>query len=145
MLALRLRNSVGLAAAAGNGNGFPAPQCLHKLGRFRGNQKESRGVDGDVESAPHQQLDRKNATSCRFLKPLLIKCKSRRPVYHFPRWDAFRIPHLAAASVSGAARRASSTLCRSVWRNEGERRETDDKARIYAKKDERLNCRNRER
>lgn len=65
--------------ATGFGNWFPTPpQCLQKVGRFRGNGGEASGVDEDVESAAHQQFDRKSATSRRLLKPLLTKCNSRR-------------------------------------------------------------------
>jgi hypothetical protein len=54
----------------GAGTGFPAPpQCLHKLGRFRGSRGEPRGVDEDVETGSHQQFDRKSACSRRLLKP----------------------------------------------------------------------------
>lgn len=34
------------------------PQCLHKLGRFRGNGEEPGGFDEDVEVASHQQFGR---------------------------------------------------------------------------------------
>lgn len=63
----------------GVGNGFPAPpKWLQKQGRFPGNRGDPSGIDEDVESASHQQLDQKSATSRQTLKALLPQCNSRR-------------------------------------------------------------------
>jgi hypothetical protein len=64
----------------GSAHGFPAPpQCLHKLGRLRGNREERGGLDEDVESASRQQFDQKQARSRQFLKLLLNRCNSAPP------------------------------------------------------------------
>src|SRR4051794_12204494 len=74
------------------------------MGRLGGSREEPRGVDEDVESASHQQFDQKSATSRWTLKPLLIKCNSRR-LHSFPRGFAPRTP-LHALSLAAAPARS---------------------------------------
>jgi hypothetical protein len=58
-------NDVGYHA--GGGNVLPSPpKSLQEFGGVRGTRVESRGIDEDVESFPHQQFDRRARLSVNF-------------------------------------------------------------------------------